>query len=46
MRKSSVRRTSRDIAVAAGVSQATVSNVLNRPEIVAEETRERVHAAR
>ncbi len=37
--------TSRDIADAAGVSQATVSNVLNRPEIVAVETRERVHAA-
>ena len=45
MRKSNLRRTSRDIAAAAGVSQATVSNVLNRPEIVAEETRERVHAA-
>ncbi len=45
MKKSDVRQTSRDIAAAAGVSQATVSNVLNRPEIVAEETRERVHAA-
>lgn len=44
-RKSNARRTSRDIAAAAGVSQATVSNVLNRPEIVAAETRERVHAA-
>ena len=38
------RLTSRDIAAAAGVSQATVSNVLNRPEIVADETRDRVHA--
>jgi len=37
--------TSRDIAEAAGVSQATVSNVLNRPALVAEETRVRVHAA-
>ena len=37
--------TSRDIAAAAGVSQATVSNVLNRPALVAAETRERVHAA-
>jgi LacI family transcriptional regulator len=36
------RVTSRDIAAAAGVSQATVSNVLNRPELVAPETRKRV----
>jgi len=40
-----VRFTSRDIAAAAGVSQATVSNVLNRPDIVSEATRERVFAA-
>lgn len=45
MRKSDARLTSRDIAAAAGVSQATVSNVLNRPDIVAAKTRERVHAA-
>ena len=45
MRKTSARLTSRDIAVEAGVSQATVSNVMNRPDIVAPETRERVHAA-
>ena len=38
------RLTSRDIAAAAGVSQATVSNVLNRPDVVAAETRDRVHA--
>ncbi len=37
------RLTSRDIAAAAGVSQATVSNVLNKPHHVADETRERVH---
>ncbi|RLP74555.1 LacI family transcriptional regulator [Mycetocola tolaasinivorans] len=37
------RLTSRDIALAAGVSQATVSNVLNRPEIVAPETLKRVN---
>lgn len=45
MKKLSTRLTSRDIAVEAGVSQATVSNVMNRPDIVAPETRERVHAA-
>jgi len=32
----------REVAVRAGVSLGTVSNVLNRPEIVAEETRRRV----
>lgn len=36
--------TSRDIAKAAGVSQATVSNVINRPELVAPETQARVRA--
>jgi LacI family transcriptional regulator len=36
------RVTSRHIAAAAGVSQATVSNVLNRPELVAPATRIRV----
>jgi LacI family transcriptional regulator len=35
----------REVAVHAGVSIATVSNVLNRPEIVARETRDRVNAA-
>lgn len=45
MKKRSGPWTSRDIATAAGVSQATVSNVLNRPDLVAAETRERVHAA-
>jgi LacI family transcriptional regulator len=35
----------KDVAAHAGVSVGTVSNVLNRPEIVAEATRERVHAA-
>jgi LacI family transcriptional regulator len=34
----------REVAKRAGVSLGTVSNVLNRPEIVAEETRERVQA--
>lgn len=38
------RVTSRDIAAAAGVSQATVSNVLNRPDLVASETRRRIEA--
>ena len=35
----------RDVARAAGVSQGTASNVFNRPDIVREEVRERVHAA-
>ncbi len=35
----------REVAKRAGVSLGTVSNVLNRPEIVAEETRERVQLA-
>jgi LacI family transcriptional regulator, galactose operon repressor len=34
----------RDVAVAANVSLGTVSNVLNRPEVVAEDTRERVRS--
>jgi DNA-binding LacI/PurR family transcriptional regulator len=34
-----------DVALAAGVSRQTVSNVLNSPTIVREETRERVEAA-
>src|SRR5689334_3917817 len=35
----------RDVAELAGVSVGTVSNVLNRPDIVREATVERVHAA-
>lgn len=35
----------KDVAQAAGVSVGTVSNVLNRPDAVAEETRRRVQAA-
>jgi LacI family transcriptional regulator len=35
----------REVAAHAGVSVATVSNVLNRPEIVAQPTRDRVSAA-
>ncbi|MFI7454329.1 LacI family DNA-binding transcriptional regulator [Nonomuraea sp. NPDC049714] len=35
----------RDVAKEAGVSPTTVSNVLNNPELVAEGTRRRVHAA-
>src|ERR1700761_6085368 len=35
----------RDVAAHAGVSVATVSNVLNRPDIVARPTRDRVQAA-
>lgn len=37
-----IRRTIRDVADRAGVSLGTVSNVLNRPDLVAEETRRRV----
>lgn len=35
----------RDVAIRAGVSVGTVSNVLNRPKLVAEATRKRVQAA-
>ncbi|GAA4620731.1 LacI family DNA-binding transcriptional regulator [Actinoallomurus vinaceus] len=35
----------RDVAIHAGVSVGTVSNVLNRPNLVAEATRQRVQAA-
>jgi len=35
----------KEVAAHAGVSVGTVSNVLNRPDIVAKATRERVHAA-
>ncbi len=35
----------REVAAHAGVSVATVSNVINRPEIVAQQTRDRVQAA-
>ncbi|WP_349371712.1 LacI family DNA-binding transcriptional regulator [Salinarimonas sp.] len=35
----------KDVAALAGVSQGTVSNVFNRPDVVREELRERVHAA-
>jgi LacI family transcriptional regulator len=35
----------RDVAIHAGVSVGTVSNVLNRPNLVAEATRERVQAS-
>lgn len=38
------RATSREVAAVARVSQATVSNVLNRPEVVAPETLARVRA--
>jgi LacI family transcriptional regulator len=37
--------TIREVAMAAGVSLGTVSNVLNRPNSVAPETRQRVHEA-
>ena len=35
----------REVAALAGVSVATVSNVINRPEIVAQQTRDRVQSA-
>jgi LacI family transcriptional regulator len=35
----------KDVALRAGVSLGTVSNVLNRPELVSERTRQRVHEA-
>ncbi|MFF1879555.1 LacI family DNA-binding transcriptional regulator [Leifsonia sp. NPDC058230] len=40
-----VHPTVEDVAVAAGVSRQTVSNVLNSPAVVRPETRERVEAA-
>jgi LacI family transcriptional regulator len=43
-RRTDGRLTSRDIAEVAGVSQATVSNVINRPDMVAPETLDRVRA--
>ena len=39
------RATSRDVAALAGVSQPTVSNVINHPDQVAPATRDRVRAA-
>jgi len=39
------RLTMRDVADRAGVSLGTVSNVLNKPDVVADETRERVMSA-
>jgi LacI family transcriptional regulator len=41
----SVQVSIREVAAVAGVSVATVSNVLNRPEIVAQQTRNRVNTA-
>jgi len=41
----SKRRSIRDVAELAGVSVGTVSNVLNKPALVAEETRTKVEAA-
>ena len=41
----SQRASVKDVAARAGVSLGTVSNVLNRPEVVAERTRKRVLAA-
>ncbi|MEU8820577.1 LacI family DNA-binding transcriptional regulator [Actinoplanes sp. NPDC048796] len=40
-----MRATIRDVARVAGVSDGTVSNTLNRPHLVTDETRERVHQA-
>ena len=40
-----MRASIRDVATAAGVSVGTVSNVLNRPEVVSAATRDRVLAA-
>jgi LacI family transcriptional regulator len=39
------RLTMRDVAIRAGVSLGTVSNVFNRPDLVADETREQVRRA-
>jgi LacI family transcriptional regulator len=44
-RHASARVTIRDVAERAGVSMGTASNVLNRPDVVHPETRERVLAA-
>lgn len=45
MKRREARPSVKDVAERAGVSLGTVSNVLNRPETVADETRERVRAA-